>query len=165
MLKDTNNRYLWFDTHILNLVLFFCAASYFIKEPGAFNLVFAILLLLTYIGLLRRKGFGWYLVEVLSALYAFFSLVVGLCAIFYLEGGSALPVAILFLLVASFCGFRFLYYRKRKELFIQKKEKKNTLKTMVINSTHNYECPLCGKDLEKDARFCPYCGANLEEMK
>lgn len=124
----------------------------------------------TYRGMMRfKKSSYWTLIALLSlkVIDNIFSFVIYLQSSLYSFSYASLLGVVLAVLV-------FVYYYKRRELFVSKNVVKEEpiLKEEVITeeeeeseSVGEYDCPRCGLHITNGAVFCPRCGAQTRRVR
>lgn len=124
----------------------------------------------TYRGMMRfKKGSYWTLIALLSlkVIDNIFSFVIYLQSSLYSFSYASLLGVALAILV-------FVYYYKRRELFVSKKvvneEASQQIEDVIVEkeaeeSVGEYDCPRCGLHITNGAVFCPRCGAQTRKVR
>lgn len=124
----------------------------------------------TYRGMMRfKKSSYWTLIALLSlkVLDNLFSFVIYLeSSLYSFSYASLLGVALAILV--------FVYYYKRRELFVSKnvanEEATQQIEDVIVEkedeeSVGEYDCPRCGLHITNGAVFCPRCGAQTRKVR
>lgn len=124
----------------------------------------------TYRGMMRfKKSSYWTLIALLSlkVIDNIFSFVIYLKSSLYSFSYASLLGVVLAVLV-------FVYYYKRKELFVSKRvvkeEATQEVEEVIVEkeeeeSVGEYDCPRCGLHITNGAVFCPRCGAQTRKVR
>lgn len=124
----------------------------------------------TYRGMMRfKKSSYWTLIALLSlkVIDNIFSFVIYLQSSLYSFSYASLLGVALAILV-------FVYYYKRRELFVSKnvvnEEATQQIEDVIVEkedeeSVGEYDCPRCGLHITNGAVFCPRCGAQMRKVR